>query len=93
MLMPPLGRNIFEEPVAFIFHMKDGNTMIPKMLMSYVHMRWFSCDWILFGVLKKEKPDVTNTSFSCGLISDDILYNYCLLKVMMCIRIWAALLC
>jgi len=40
--MPPLGTNILEEPVAFIFHMKDGNTMLPNMLMSYVHMTWFS---------------------------------------------------
>ena len=59
--MPPWGTNILEEHIAFIFHMKDGNTMFPDMLMSYVHMTWFSCDWILFGVIKKDKPDVTNT--------------------------------
>jgi len=58
--MPPLGTNILEEPVAFIFHMKDGNTMFPKMLMSCVHMTWCRCDWILFGVIK-DKPDVINT--------------------------------
>jgi len=60
-VMPSLGTNILEEPVAFIFHMKDGNTMFPSVLMSYVRMTWFSCDWILFGVIKKDKPGATNT--------------------------------
>jgi hypothetical protein len=61
--MPPLGTNILEEPVAFIFHMKGGNTMFPSMLMSYVHMT-FSCDWIfVFCVIKKDKPDVTSSFY------------------------------
>jgi hypothetical protein len=60
-VMPPLGTNILEEPVAFIFHMKDVNMLRPNMLISYVRMTWFNCDWILLGVVRKDKPYVTST--------------------------------
>jgi hypothetical protein len=60
-VMPSLGTNILEEPVAFIFHMEDENMMCPITLMSYVRMTWFNCGWILLGVVRKDKPDVTYT--------------------------------